>query len=60
MDDILLTTNDKGMPHGVKQFLSKNIDIKIWVRHLMSLALRSIKIDLTVFYVSFAASLDIF
>ena len=28
MDDILLTTNDKGMPHGVKQFLSKNIDMK--------------------------------
>ena len=28
MDDILLATNDKGMMHGVKQFLSKNVDIK--------------------------------
>ena len=27
-DDILLTTNDKGMMHGVKQFLSKNFDMK--------------------------------
>ena len=28
VDDILLATNDKGMMHGVKQFLSKNIDMK--------------------------------
>ena len=28
MDDILLATNDKGMMHGVKQFLSKNFDMK--------------------------------
>ena len=28
MDDILLATNDKGMMHGVKQFLSKNFYMK--------------------------------
>ena len=28
MDDILLATNDKGMMHGMKQFLSKNFDMK--------------------------------
>ena len=28
MDNILLVTNDKGMMHGVKQFLSKNFDMK--------------------------------
>ena len=28
MDDILLATNDNGMMHGVKQFLSKNFDMK--------------------------------
>ena len=28
MDDILLSTNYKGMLHEVKQFLSKNFDIK--------------------------------
>ena len=28
VDDILLATNDKGMTHGVKQFLSKNFDMK--------------------------------
>ena len=28
VDDILLTTNAKGMMHGVKQFLSKNFDMK--------------------------------
>ena len=28
VDDILLATNDKGMMHGVKQFLSKNFDMK--------------------------------
>ena len=28
MDDILLATNDKGMMHGVKHFLSKNFDMK--------------------------------
>ena len=28
MDDILLVTNDKGTMHGVKQFLSKNFDMK--------------------------------
>ena len=28
MDDILLATSDKGMMHGVKQFLSKNFDMK--------------------------------
>ena len=28
MDDILLATNDKGMMHGVKQFLSKKFDMK--------------------------------
>ena len=28
MDDILLATNDKGLLHEVKQFLSKNFDIK--------------------------------
>ena len=28
MDDILLAINDKGMMHGVKQFLSKNFDTK--------------------------------
>ena len=32
MDDILLVTNNKGMMHGVKQFLSKNFDIKDMVR----------------------------
>ena len=26
--DILLATNDKGMMHGVKQFHSKNFDMK--------------------------------
>ena len=26
--DILLATNDKGMMHGVKQFLSENFDMK--------------------------------
>ena len=28
MDDILLATNDKGLLHEVKQFLSKNFDMK--------------------------------
>ena len=28
VDGILLTTNDKGMMHGVKQFLSKNFYMK--------------------------------
>ena len=28
MDDILNATNDKGMMHGVKQFLFKNFDMK--------------------------------
>jgi inosine/xanthosine triphosphate pyrophosphatase family protein len=28
VDDILLATNDKGLLHEVKQFLSKNFDIK--------------------------------
>ena len=28
VDDILLATNDKGMMHRVKQFLSKNFDMK--------------------------------
>ena len=28
VDDILLATNDMGMMHGVKQFLSKNFDMK--------------------------------
>ena len=28
VNDILLATNDKGMMHGVKQFLSKNFDMK--------------------------------
>jgi hypothetical protein len=28
VDDILLTTNDKGLLHEVKQFLSKNFDMK--------------------------------
>ena len=28
MDDILLATNDKGLLHKVKQFLSKNFDVK--------------------------------
>ena len=28
MDDILLATNDKGLLHKVKQFLSKNFDMK--------------------------------
>ena len=27
-DDILLTTNDKGLLYVVKQFLSKNFDMK--------------------------------
>ena len=28
MDDILLATNDKGLLHEVKQFLSKNFEMK--------------------------------
>ena len=28
VDNILLATNDKEMMHGVKQFLSKNFDMK--------------------------------
>ena len=28
MDDILLATNDKGMMHEVKQFISKNFYMK--------------------------------
>ena len=28
VDDILLATNDKGLLHEVKQFLSKNFDMK--------------------------------
>ena len=28
VDDILLATNDKGMMHGMKQFISKNFDMK--------------------------------
>ena len=44
VDDILLATNDKGTNHGVKQFLSKNFDMKD-----MGEALRSIEIDLAVF-----------
>ena len=28
VNDILLSTNDKRMMHGVKQFISKNFDMK--------------------------------
>ena len=28
VDDISLATNDKGMMHGMKQFISKNFDMK--------------------------------
>ena len=28
MDDILLATNNKKLMHGVKQFISKNFDMK--------------------------------
>lgn len=28
VDDLLLATNDKGLLHEVKQFLSKNLDMK--------------------------------
>ena len=28
VDDILLATNDKGLLHEVKQFISKNFDMK--------------------------------
>ena len=32
VDDILLATNDKGLLHEVKQFLSKNFDMKDMVK----------------------------
>ena len=38
VDDILLATNDMGTLYEVKQFLSKNFDMKDMGRHLMSLA----------------------
>ncbi|KAL6324617.1 hypothetical protein AAG906_013430 [Vitis piasezkii] len=40
---ILLATNDKGLLHKVKQFLSKNFDMKDMGEASMSLALRSIE-----------------
>ena len=45
VDDILLATNDKGLLHEMKQFLSKNFDMKDMGEHLMSLALRSVETD---------------
>ena len=43
VDDILLATNDKGLPHEVKQFLFETLTWRIWVMRLMSLALRYIE-----------------
>ena len=51
VDDILLATNNKGLPCEVKQFLSKNFDMKDMGEAFMSLALRSIKKDLEAFWV---------
>ncbi|RVW74899.1 Retrovirus-related Pol polyprotein from transposon TNT 1-94 [Vitis vinifera] len=45
VDDILLATNNKGLLHEVKQFLSKKFDMKEMGVYLMSLALRSIETD---------------
>lgn len=46
VDDILLATNDLQLLHEVKQFIFKKFDMKDVVDTLMSLALRSIGIDL--------------
>lgn len=46
VDDILLATNDLQLLHEVKQFISKKFDMKDVGDTLMSLALRSIGIDL--------------
>ena len=46
VDDIFLATNNKGLLCEVKQFLSKNFDMKDMERNLMSLVLRSIEKDL--------------
>ncbi|RZB42467.1 Retrovirus-related Pol polyprotein from transposon TNT 1-94 [Glycine soja] len=46
VDDILLAANDRGLLHEVKQFLSKNFDMKDMGDASMSSALRFIEIDL--------------
>ena len=51
VDDILLATNDKDLLYEVKQFLSKNFDMKDRDEALMSLALRSIGKDCEAFWV---------
>ena len=51
VNHILLATNVKGLLYEVNQFISKNFDMRIWVRHLMSLALRSTGKDLEAFWV---------
>ena len=48
VDDILLATNNKGLLHEVKQFISKKFDMKEMGVYLMSLALRSIETDFEV------------
>ncbi|RVW82677.1 Retrovirus-related Pol polyprotein from transposon TNT 1-94 [Vitis vinifera] len=48
VDDILLATNDKGLLHEVKQFLSKNFDMKDMGEASYVIALRSIETDLKV------------
>ena len=49
MDGILIMTNDKGLLYEVKQFISKNFDMKD-MGDASSLALRSIEIDFKEFW----------
>ena len=52
VDDILLTTNDKGLLHEMIQFLFENFDMKdIGDTTYMSLALRYIETDFEAFWV---------
>lgn len=50
VDDILLTTNDKGMLHDMKQFISKSLKMKYMVETSYVLGIRSIKIELNTYW----------
>lgn len=51
VDDILLATNDKGLLHEVKQFLSEHFDMKDMGEASYVMALRFIETDYEEFWV---------
>lgn len=51
VDDVLLATNDKALLQEMKQFLSKNFDMKGTGEASYKLALRSIRISLKAFWI---------